>query len=965
MNKKLAAVLISVLAYAGAGAQVYVDLDMLQKNQNTSLRMTLQDSKTKEPIPYATVYIIPQGDTTITNFALSDTKGKVEIEDIISGRYEVNAEMMGYKPYIKVHNLSGWENNLGFIDLEEDPNFIDAASITALANPVTIKKDTIEFNAAAFHVGENAMLEDLLKKMPGMEVADDGTVKVNGEAVDKITVGGKTFFFNDPAMAVKNLPAKVVDKIKVIDKDKDDAEFTGISTKSDREKVMDVQLKEEYQKGWFGNAKLSGGSTLGKDADNELLDDIGALFNANAMAAWYNETDQVTFLGNGKNADNPGSSSALLIMDGDMDEFAFKEGQVTSAQAGVNYNTERIKGMEVSSNVAYNYSQKDAREKSFRTSLQPGGSEIYTDGNYEGIGTDNKVSLNIEAEKKDHSKFMFEISPRISFTTKDRSVTNSSETTGDGGAMNSSNSTTSSHSDIFKSGTYIYGGVKDMGKKGRSLTAMGYFDLKNTSGTSLENSETIFAGASDVRNLNYDNDEEYLELGSSLTYAEPLSEKWTVQARVEADYENLDNTKQAFNVDGSANDYYSSWSHNHDITISERLYAQYKKSDDFSFLFGASVFEEQNVTNSRTICIESAVGEDEWLLNWAPEVQLEWSKNFTNVHIYYQGYSSTPSGRNIIPALDISNPVYISTGNIYLKPSFQQYVNASVNGSNPKTAMFYRLSCSGSSTSNATVFASWFDANGVRYSIPVNSRKPGTSLSVYCSFGAPLDKQKRLSFSVTPYVRVGSNVSYQANGTLPGFDKDQFNYDEMMRQFWGDPSGDLFYSGKSGFSESRTTTVNIVATPKLTYRLDRFSASVSTMFDHSRSRYSLDSKADINTWDFAVKGSVLYETKKGFEFGTDAAYYFYRGYTDGYGDPSLIWNAKISKTVKSLVFSLACADILNQNRSLSRTASGEYFQDTYSNVMGRYFLFGISFNFGKMNAKNNSKVQNAMYGMMF
>lgn len=242
MNKKLAAVLISVLAYAGAGAQVYVDLDMLQKNQNTSLKMTLQDSKTKEPIPYATVYIIPQGDTTITNFALSDTKGKVEIEDIISGRYEVNAEMMGYKPYIKVHNLSGWENNLGFIDLEEDPNFIDAASITALANPVTIKKDTIEFNAAAFHVGENAMLEDLLKKMPGMEVADDGTVKVNGEAVDKITVGGKTFFFNDPAMAVKNLPAKVVDKIKVIDKDKDDAEFTGISTKSDREKVMDVQL---------------------------------------------------------------------------------------------------------------------------------------------------------------------------------------------------------------------------------------------------------------------------------------------------------------------------------------------------------------------------------------------------------------------------------------------------------------------------------------------------------------------------------------------------------------------------------------------------------------------------------------------------------------------------------------------------------------------------------------------------
>lgn len=965
MNKKLAAVLISVLAYAGAGAQVYVDLDMLQKNQNTSLKMTLQDSKTKEPIPYATVYIIPQGDTTITNFALSDTKGKVEIEDIISGRYEVNAEMMGYKPYVKVHNLSGWENNLGFIDLEEDPNFIDAASITALANPVTIKKDTIEFNAAAFHVGENAMLEDLLKKMPGMEVADDGTVKVNGEAVDKITVGGKTFFFNDPAMAVKNLPAKVVDKIKVIDKDKDDAEFTGVSTQADREKVMDVQLKEEYQKGWFGNAKISGGSTLGKDADNELLDDIGALFNANAMAAWYNETDQVTFLGNGKNADNPGSSTALLIMDGDMDEFAMKQGQVTSAQAGVNYNTERIKGMEVSSNVAYNYSQKDAREKSFRTSLQPDGSEIYTDGRYGGIGTDNKVSLNIEAEKKDKSKFMFELTPSISFTTKDRSVSNSSETTGDGGAMNSSESTKSSHEGIFKTGTYLYAGVKDLGKKGRSFAAMGYFDLKNTAGTSLENSETIFAGASDLRNLNYDNDEKYIDLGTSLTYAEPLSEKWTVQARIEADYENLDNTKQAFNVDGSANDYYSSWSHNRDLTFSERLYTQYKKSDDFMVLFGASVYQEKNVTNSRTIGIENTAGEDEWLLNWAPYAELNWRKDFTNLRFSYRGNTRTPSGTQIIPALDISNPVYVSTGNIYLKPSFSQTISLNYGGSNPKNALFYQIGGYGYATANSTVYATWFDANGVRYSIPVNSRKPGTSLSAYASFGAPLDKQKRLSFSVSPYISFDSNVNYQAQGALPSFDKDHFNYDEMMKQFWGDPSGDIFYSGKSGFAESRTTSFSFTAVPELTYRRDRFSAEVGTMFSHNSSRYSLDSKADISTWAYSIRGNILYETKKGFEFGTDAAYYFYRGYTDGYGDPSLIWNAKISKTVKSLVFSLACADILNQNRALSRTASGEYFQDTYSNVMGRYFLFGISFNFGKMNAKNNSKVQNAVYGMMF
>ena len=141
-----------------------------------------------------------------------------------------NAELIGYKPFKKVYDFYGFQKNLGAIRLEENPEYIDAATITALGNPVTIKKDTIEYNATAFHVGENAMLEDLLKKMPGMEVASDGTVTVNGEKVDKITVGGKTFFFNDPAMAVKNLPAKIVEKIKVIDKKKEEAEFTGIAT---------------------------------------------------------------------------------------------------------------------------------------------------------------------------------------------------------------------------------------------------------------------------------------------------------------------------------------------------------------------------------------------------------------------------------------------------------------------------------------------------------------------------------------------------------------------------------------------------------------------------------------------------------------------------------------------------------------------------------------------------------------
>ena len=151
-------------------AQKAISYDMIQRNRNLNVKLTLKDSKTSEPISWASVYLIPDGDTTITHFALSDDKGDVLIENIPTGKYELNAEMIGYIPYKKVYTFKGWEYDAGIIKLEENPEYLDAATVSAVGNAITVKKDTIEFNASSFKVGENAMLEDLLKKMPGMEV---------------------------------------------------------------------------------------------------------------------------------------------------------------------------------------------------------------------------------------------------------------------------------------------------------------------------------------------------------------------------------------------------------------------------------------------------------------------------------------------------------------------------------------------------------------------------------------------------------------------------------------------------------------------------------------------------------------------------------------------------------------------------------------------------------------------------
>lgn len=965
MKNHLILPLLLILASTMARAQVLIDFDSFTQHQNVTLMLRLLDSKTKEPVNYATVYLIPQGDTTITHFAVSDAKGKVKIEDIIPGKYEVNAELIGYKPYMEVHDLNGWQKDLGAILMEENAEFIDAASITALGNPVTVVKDTVIYNASAFHVGENAMLEDLLKKMPGMEVDEDGTVKVNGEPVDKITVGGKTFFFNDPSMALKNLPAKIVDKIKVIDKDKDDAEFSGVSTRSEKEKVMDVELKEEYKKGWFGNAKILGGSTLG--GDNELLDDIGALFNASGMVAGYNDRDQITILGSAHNANAPGSDMAMVIMDdATIDELTSKPGQVTSGQIGANYNTDRVKGMDFNASVNYDFSDKDAREKSMRTAFQPDGSEIITNANFNGLGSDRKINTSLELKKKDTGKYMVGFRPSFKYISRDRTLTNASNTEGSAGMMNESNSEIISHSDILSTDGYYNFGIKDIGKKRRSLALSGSYRFRNTLGNSLESSRTSMAAGIDIRNLSYDNHERYFAGESVLKYVEPISENWALQARFTACHVSSNTNKDAFNVsDGSVNDYYTSWSVNKDLLFRERLLAQFEK-DETSLVFGAMVDEENNVTHARTVGIESSSGEREWIVNWSPYAELEWNTDKMNLGLYYMGNSNTPSGTSILPALNISNPVYISTGNIYLRPSFSQQIYLSMNGSIPEKYIFYQLWANASFTDMATTYASWFDKDGIRYSIPVNSLKPGSNYSLSLSFNTPLDKKKHFQFSTYSYARIASNTNYQATGIREGFDKDHFDYASMMASFWGnDASGDMFYSGKSGFSESRTTTTSWACNAKLKYTGDKLSAGINSYFVNNVSKYSLDPTANMNSWEIDFGGEVLYQPGKGFELQTEADYTFYRGYSTGFGDPSLIWDAKICKSVKSLVFSLGCTDILGQRRSLARTASAEYFQDTYSNVMGRYIMLGVTFNFGKMNAKNNNAVQDAMWNMLF
>ena len=966
MKRTLLIVALIIGALPSFG-QVF-NFDMLSRNQNVKVKLNLKDSKTEEPVAWASVYLIPENDTTITHFALSDTNGDVELKEVPVGRYELNAEMIGYHPYKKVYNIKhNWEGfDLGVIKMEENAEYLDAASVSAVGNAITVKQDTIEYNASSFKVGEGAMLEDLLKKMPGMEIGEDGSVSVNGEKVNKITVGGKTFFFDDPNAALKNLPAKIVDKVKVIDKTKDEAQGSAIISQDDKEKVMDVELKQEYTKGWFGNAKLGGGATLTPKTDDKLIDDRNLLYSGNAMVTGYTEKDQFIFIGNAYNVTEPGAR--IMVVRGLGDDasdqnFGSLGGMQSSAQTGLNYNTERIKGMETNASIKYNNNGKVARQRSSRTSFQAEGGDILTDGEYDATGSQNDVAATMELRSKRNDKYGLYFRPVVGYRNENINTANKSVTSSQDGQMNSSDAVTSSYSDEVYTNGYLYGSLLNLGKEKRSVNMGLSYGFAQTDRTAHELSELVMTDSKTVKDLSYLTDNQNINLSGNLEYSEPLAERWAFQAGVLSTYSARENTKDAWNADGTFNDYYSSVSDNYFLREKGSLEVQYS-NDTSTVQLGVAVEAVNNEVRAKSLGTETVTGKDEWLVNWSPSVMYRYRKDGMNLYVGYDGYGQQPSATRLTPALNISNPIQITAGNIYLKPTFSHQLYTNFRNNNRETFSFINAYVNFTMTTRSAVDASWFDNEGVRYSVPVNSMKPQTNGYAYLTYNRPLGKERRFTFTVSGNVNYSGSYSYQATSRLDGIDLKAFDYYDFMKNFWGNSDGDIFYSGKSGFAESHTNTINWGGDVKLKYSIDKLDATLSASTSNRVSKYSLDKSANINTWNSKAGLNMLYRPGKNWEFDTDINYIFYKGYSYGFGAPEWNWDITVKKSIKSVTLSLVVADILNQTRNLQRTVSAEYMEDVYSNILGRYFLFSVQFNFGKVNAKKNGNIQSAMFNMM-
>ena len=249
----------------------------------------------------------------------------------------------------------------------------------------------------------------------------------------------------------------------------------------------------------------------------------------------------------------------------------------------------------------------------------------------------------------------------------------------------------------------------------------------------------------------------------------------------------------------------------------------------------------------------------------------------------------------------------------------------------------------------------------------MNTKKPSYSYSSDFNFFTPLSKDGKLQLSVNGGFGVTRSVSYQSKGTLDNLeiDLDSFDYTDFMSKFWGDASGNLFYSGQSGFQESLTRSVRTNISMMVTLNLERFSLQLGSGVNNSKSRYSLDSKADTDVWDTNIGISPSYTSPHEFEFQSDFSYRILRGYGSGYNDDYVRWNFSVGKNIKSFNITLTAQDLLDSARSLMRTVQDDYVQNSYTNVLGRRIILSFTWNFGKMDASKSGAAQNAMWNMAY
>ena len=919
-----------------------------------TVKAKLVDSKTSDPVPFATVSLTLKGHGEAAKYVLSDHDGNAVLTKVKKGTYVLKAELMGYLPYSQEVTLTK-DIDLGKIGLAEDVTALEAANVTAVGNPIVVKKDTIEYTASSFKTSDNDMLEELLKKLPGVEVEADGSITANGETIKKITIDGKTFFLDDPQLASKNIPAKLIEKVKVVEKKSDQAMFTGIDD-GEEETIIDLSMKPGMMEGWFGNIMGGGGHDL-PGAGSDMND---WRYQGAAMVGRFTDKSQISVILNGNNTNNRGfNDMAGSMMQGmrgggggmgrGMGGWGGNNGITTSWMGGVNGAFTLFDGdMDLSGNYLYNGSIKDVMEESSKITYLDDGSRLINNqnGNDRTMTQGHRFGIRMEHKFSENTSILFE--PQVNFGKGAYNEYSDFETyTERGDARNLTNegytNNSGENNNWSTSGFLLY--RQRLGKPGRTISANMRYSFSNNDMNGINNSMTTVVDAetgattNEEVNQRFDQNSKSASLNGRLVYTEPLTQHFFLEANYQYGWSRNTSFKNTYDIATDELDSrYSNEILNRSITQRAGLNFSYQK-DKFRAQLGASI----NPTDT----YNKTTGHDEYnskVLNWSPQAMLNYEFNDnSNIRFFYFGRSAQPSTSQLLPVPDNSNPLNISLGNPNLNPYFNHNIRGNFGYTNKKTFTSVNARFGASLVEDAITNAQWYDKAGVQYSIPVNG--PGTgSADMRVMVNSPFGKSGFSIFSMT-FARYNQSTSFIGTGALDtekyyNAEDASFDYAAFNRDYEDLAASDDFINNK-------TQTVSFTQRLRLTYRNDFVELTVGGRTRMNKSWYTMENSNLSATWNNQIDGSMNWTIPGGINLIADVDYNWYNGYTTPQED-EVILNAEITKLLfnNKCTLALKAYDILGQSKNLSVSDSANYHMETRNNTLGRYIILSLTYRFG-------------------
>jgi len=892
------------------------------------------------PLESATVYLERIKDSTLITYTISDKNGKFTLE---GKAYEKNVNLfisyVGYKTHKQNVVLDSENVSLEIIKLQTDANALDEVVVTSRA-PITVKKDTLEFNVASFKTKRDANVEDLLKQLPGVEIDEAGKITVNGKDVNKILVNGKPFFGNDPTITTKNLTKELISKVQITDTKSKAQAFTGEEGDGEN-KTINLTIREDKNKGVFG--RLSAGA--GTDERYEFA----------GMLNVFDNDQRITVLAGGNNTNSTGFSfGEIYRMFGSGGNMSFGgggfsfggrsfgggqgQGITTSQNYGANYADEINDKLDISADYFYSGSSTENESVTERENILPD-RRYFTSSSSKSYREENSHRANLEFEIEIDSTLRIDIEPSFNTSNAKREFSDNEESRDDQNVLTNESTSSSYVETVGKDFSNEIDVTKKFGSKGAFIRLSLDNDYNNTETDDYLNSTTNIYGTAPediIRDQFTDGDRKTKGLSTSLTYRLPLKGKeWYMDVRYSFNNDKRENKVSTYDFNDVNQDYtdfntalstdfeYLNRTNTPSVSISHR------KDKIFTSFETRYIF--RNLSNKDFLRPNLNLERDFEAVEIRSNFRYRFSRK-ASLRVGYNLSNNSPNLTQLQPFENVSNPLNTVVGNPELEPTNNHRLYARYHAFDFQKGTGFFGSISANFRNNEVVSKTTINDEFVRNTTFANVNGGyNVNSSASYSKSVKIDTVKTFKYRVAISANMNKNINFN-NG------------------------------------EQYASNINSL-TPTLELTFDwkdvmQFIPNYNLSF--TRRKFDLTAFEDEDFIQHSVGIRTATTVPKKLEWRNDIRFNYNPNIAAGFQKSAWFWNATLAYSVlkDQGAITLKAYDLLNQNTNARRIATANYIQDSQSIVLKRYFMLSLSWKFNSMGPQGESKGRRGGMRMM-